>query len=278
VTRIRCVLADNPGPFTLEGTNTWIVGDRPAVVIDPGPEDLAHLARVVREAGPVAAILLTHHHPDHAPGAAALAGLTGAPVRAFRPTEGEGQLEDGDAIDAGRDRLVAVSAPGHSEDHVVFHLPVSGALFTGDAVLGRGTSVIDPPGGDLAAYLRSLERMRDLSPVILYPGHGPVVPDAMAKLDEYLAHRRWRERQVLEAVRSGPQALAELVTRIYSAYPPELHPAAARSVLAHLIKLEAEGRVVKAGGPNGERFAISRASRPPKDVEAPRPADPPAPG
>lgn len=266
--RIVRVLAPNPGMFTLEGTNTWVVGRDPAVVIDPGPDDAGHLLAVLDEAGEVSAIVLTHHHPDHAPGAARLAEAAGAPVLAFRPAEGEVGLPDGTEIEAGGGRLVAVHAPGHTTDHVVLHAPEEGALFTGDAVLGRGTSVIDPPEGDLAAYLRSLRRMRELAPRTIYPGHGPAVFDGVGKIEEYLAHRAMREEQVLAGLRDGPATPAELVPRIYADQPAELHPVAARSVLAHLQKLEREDRVAHSGWGETARYALvsahpcSRCGRP----------------
>jgi glyoxylase-like metal-dependent hydrolase (beta-lactamase superfamily II) len=254
--RILRVLAPNPGPFTLEGTNTWIVGARPSVVIDPGPDDPGHAREVQREAEPVGAILLTHHHPDHAPGAALLADRTGAPVLAYRPEPNERKLPDGTLVPAGDATLRAVHTPGHTPDHVVFFEPESGALFTGDAVLGRGTSMIDPPEGDMAAYLRSLSHMLALGPRVIYPGHGPAVWAAIDKLHEYVAHRKDRERQVLAALQEGPATPEGLVPSIYSEYPKELHPAAARSVLAHLLKLAREGRVARVGRPADERFAL----------------------
>ncbi len=137
----------------------------------------------------------------------------------------------------------------------MFHDPTEGELFTGDAVLGRGTSVIDPPAGDLRAYLRSLEAMLTLKPRVLYPGHGPVVRDAEAKLREYLNHRAARERQVMEGLRDGPKTPEELVPGIYAAYPEAMFPAAARSILAHIIKLEQEGRTRRIGGAQDDRFA-----------------------
>jgi len=240
--RILRVLAQNPGIRELEGTNTWIVGDGPSIVIDPGPDDAGHLREVAREAGHLAAILLTHDHPDHAPGAAALAEATGAPVYAARPPDGGQRLRDGQRIVAGDMALTAVATPGHSPDHVAFVEERHRGLFTGDAVLGRGTSVIDPPEGDLVAYLRSLQRMRELSPRVLYPGHGPVVFDGPGKLEEYVEHRAAREEQVLAALASGPRTAEEIVPEIYGDHPAELHELAARSVLAHLIKLENEGR------------------------------------
>jgi glyoxylase-like metal-dependent hydrolase (beta-lactamase superfamily II) len=246
VLRIERILAPNPGVFTLEGTNTWIVGDDPSIVIDPGPDDAGHLDEIARAAGAVEAVIVTHDHEDHASGASRLAALVGAPLYAFR-LEGAGHLRDGQTIDAGRVSVVALHTPGHSSDHVVFHLRQERALFTGDAVLGRGTSFIDPPDGDLAAYLRSLKRMRDLGSRTLYPGHGPVVLDADAKLGEYIHHRAEREGQVVDAIAGGARTIDQLVSIIYDAYPPEVHALAARSILSHLLKLEAEGRVVRSG-------------------------------
>jgi glyoxylase-like metal-dependent hydrolase (beta-lactamase superfamily II) len=236
------VLAPNPGVFELEGTNTWVVGDAPAIVIDPGPEDEGHLREVERTAGRVGEIVLTHDHPDHAPGASRLAELTGAPVRAARPGAGARPLRDGEVVRSGGTSLAVLATPGHASDHVAFFEAGDGALFTGDAVLGRGTSVIDPPEGDLVAYLRSLHRMRELRPRTIYPGHGPVVLRAMDKLGEYLEHREMRERQVLEALGDGGRTPEEMVGEIYEGYPADVLELAARSVLAHLLKLEAEGR------------------------------------
>jgi glyoxylase-like metal-dependent hydrolase (beta-lactamase superfamily II) len=244
--RILRVLAPNPDVYTLEGTNTWVVGEDPSIVIDPGPEIPRHLDDVARVAGRVGAVLVTHDHPDHAPGAAAFAAAARAPLYAFR-LPGADHLRDGQVVRAGGLEITAMHTPGHSADHVVFHLVSEDALFTGDAVLGRGTSFIDPPEGDLVKYLRSLERMQELAPRTLYPGHGPIVMRAGAKLQEYLDHRTEREAQVLTVLSEGPEPISALVETIYVGYPPEVHPLAARSVLAHLLKLESEGRVARTG-------------------------------
>jgi len=256
VSRILRVLAPNPGVRELEGTNTWVVGENPAIVIDPGPEHEGHARDVAREAGRVGAILLTHDHPDHAEGAEVLATITGAPVFSARPVERGERLRDGQVIGSGFAAIRAVATPGHSPDHMSFLLEARRALFSGDAVLGRGTSVIDPPEGDLIVYLRSLRRMRELAPRTIYPGHGPVVFDAMGKLDEYLEHRAMREEQVLAGLHQGPRTPEELVPEIYAEFPAEVHGLAARSVLAHLLKLESEGRVVKRTKDGASRFEL----------------------
>jgi glyoxylase-like metal-dependent hydrolase (beta-lactamase superfamily II) len=257
VSRVRRILAPNPGPFTLEGTNTWVVGERPSVVIDPGPEDAGHLLAILDEAEPVAAIVLTHRHPDHAPGAARLSEVARAPVHAFRPERGETPLTDGQVIEAGSAHLRVVHTPGHTADHVAFFMDGQRFLFTGDAVLGRGTSVVDPPEGDMAEYMTSLATMRELGPRVIYPGHGPVVFDAEAKLDEYLAHRADREQQVLAALKAGRATTGQIVPGIYAKEIPEsMFPVAERSVLAHLIKLEREGKVARTGRGDAARFAV----------------------
>jgi glyoxylase-like metal-dependent hydrolase (beta-lactamase superfamily II) len=244
--RVTRVLAPNPGVYTLEGTNTWVVGRDPSIVIDPGPDLPEHLAAVAREAGRVGAVLVTHDHPDHAPGAVSFAELVGASVYAYRLAGAE-TLRAGQRVRAGALDLTAIHTPGHTSDHVAFFESGTRALFTGDAVIGRGTTFIDPPDGDLVRYLRSLERMRELDPRTIYPGHGPVILRAQERILEYLAHREERETQVLAALADGPRTITEMVEVIYADHPKDVHPLAARSVLAHILKLADEGRAERTG-------------------------------
>ena len=252
--RVVRVLAPNPGVRELEGTNTYIVGEAPAVVVDPGPDDERHLLEVARTAGRVGSIVLTHDHPDHASGASKLAEITGAIVRAMRPPAGGDRLRGGDVVTSNGVELRVVPTPGHTPDHTAFWSEDASALFTGDAVLGRGTSVIDPPEGDLVAYLRSLERMRALAPRTIYPGHGSVVLGGTAKLDEYLEHRAMRERQILDALEGRASTIDELVSAIYAEYPKYVLELAARSVLAHLLKLDTEGRIERSSKDGEVRY------------------------
>jgi glyoxylase-like metal-dependent hydrolase (beta-lactamase superfamily II) len=201
---------------------------------------------VAAAAGPVAAVVVTHDHPDHAPAAVAFAERAEAPVYAFR-LDGAERLRDGQVLRAGGGSLTAVHTPGHTSDHMAFFEPTAGSLFSGDAVVGRGTTLIDPPEGDLTQYVRSLERMRGLGARTIYPGHGPVVFDAAAKLDEYVRHRGDREIQVLAALAAGTTTIGAMVEEIYAGYPSDVRPLAERSVLAHLLKLEGEGRASRAG-------------------------------
>src|SRR5688572_27947126 len=219
------VLAPNPSVYTLEGTNTWVVGRDPSIVIDPGPDLPAHLADVAREAGRVAAVLVTHDHPDHAPGAIRFGEMVDAPVYAHALSGAE-ELRAGQRVRAGAVDLVAVHTPGHTSDHMAFFEPSSAGLFTGDTVVGRGTSFIDPPDGDLVLYLRSLKRLQELEPRTLYPGHGPVVVRAQEKIREYLAHREERESQIIAALADGPRTITEMVEVIYADHPKDVRPLA----------------------------------------------------
>ena len=256
--RIRRVLAPNPGPFTLEGTNTWVIGGNPSVVIDPGPDDPGHILRVLDEGEPIGAILLTHRHPDHAPGAARLGNAAGVPVHAFHPESDELRIGDGDVLEIGSIRLRAVHTPGHTSDHLCFLVEPDRALFSGDTVLGQGTSVVDPPDGDMGAYVRSLRKLRDLEPAAVYPGHGPPIITPLGRIDYYIRHREEREEQVLAALASGKRTPSEMVPGIYGGeVDHSMYPVAARSLLAHLLKLEREGRVARTGRAKDERFVLA---------------------
>jgi glyoxylase-like metal-dependent hydrolase (beta-lactamase superfamily II) len=252
--RATCVLCPNPGPMTLDGTNTWIIaepGSTSVVVIDPGPEDEDHLQRVLTEAVTgdrrVARILLTHGHLDHSGGAARFAELTGAPVQAADPAHrlGAEGFADGDVITAGGCELRVVPTPGHSPDSVSLLLPADGALLTGDTVLGRGTTVIGEDGS-LGDYLRSLDEMRALAEAdelsLLLPGHGPMLTNPIGILDYYLAHRAERLDQVRAALATGAKTPAEVVAVVYADVDQSLWPAAEHSVKAQLHYLaEREG-------------------------------------
>ncbi len=242
------VLAPNPSPMTLEGTNTWVLrepGHPRCVVVDPGPLDEGHLERVAAH-GPVAQVLLTHAHPDHAGGARRFHELTGAPVRALDPAHrfgGEG-LVDGDVVAAAGVQLRVVATPGHSSDSLCFVLPADAAVLTGDTVLGRGTTVVAHPDGRLAPYLESLHRLRRLATdgvAVVLPGHGPVLGDAAAVFDGYLAHREERLAEVRRALAAGARSPREVVERVYTDVDEALWGAAELSVRAQIDYLQ--GRV-----------------------------------
>jgi glyoxylase-like metal-dependent hydrolase (beta-lactamase superfamily II) len=242
------VLADNPGIMTLDGTNTWLLRapDAPdAVVVDPGPADDAHLTAVVAAAGRVAAILLTHGHVDHSAGAARLHELTRAPVRALDPKHrlGDEGLTEGDVVAAAGVEVRVWATPGHSSDSLSFLLEPDGAVLTGDTILGRGTTVVAYPDGDLGAYLASLRRLRELGPATVLPGHGPELPAAGAAASAYLAHRAERLDQVRAALDVlGPDASARaVVEHVYADVDPVLWDAAELSVRAQLAYLSGRG-------------------------------------
>ncbi len=255
--RVVRVLAPNPSPMTLEGTNSYLIfaGAR-AIAIDPGPPIAAHvdalLAAAHARAATIAAIAVTHGHPDHAPAAAMLHARTGAPVygharATFRVDRavGEGdRIDISDAIGT-LATLGVIDAPGHARDHLVFTFDAEAALFTGDVVIGRGTIVIAPPHGDMRAYQGTLERLRreHANARSIYGGHGDAIADPLAKLDEYIAHRTRREAELLAALGAGERTIPELVRAIYAGISPVLWPAAARQLLAYLIALEREERV-----------------------------------
>lgn len=256
--RATCVLAPNPGPMTLDGTNTWVLvepGADLAVVVDPGPDDPAHLRAVladVRARGArVAQVLLTHGHADHAAGAASFAALAGGrargvPVRALDPAHrlGEEGLADGVGVTVGGLRLEVVATPGHTADSLSFLLPQDGAVLTGDTLLGRGTTVVAHPDGRLGDYLESLQRLgeRVSGRTTVLPGHGPALPDAAAVVERYLTHRRARLQQVADAVADGVSSPADVVARVYADVDRALWPAAELSVRAQLELVRREGQ------------------------------------
>jgi glyoxylase-like metal-dependent hydrolase (beta-lactamase superfamily II) len=233
------LLARNPSPMTLDGTNTWLLrtpGSESCLVIDPGPDDPEHLRAVVTAAGEVTEILLTHGHLDHSAGAAALRALTRAPVRALDPAQrlgGEG-LSEGDVVAAAGVELRVLATPGHSSDSLCF--AVGDAVLTGDTVLGRGTTVVAHPDGRLGDYLDSLRRLHELGTRAVLPGHGPELPDLAAITAAYLAHREERLDQIRAALDDlGPDAAAMDVVRVvYADVDPVLWPAAELSVRAQL--------------------------------------------
>jgi glyoxylase-like metal-dependent hydrolase (beta-lactamase superfamily II) len=241
--RATCIRAPNPGPMTLDGTNTWVLREpdaRRCVVIDPGPDDPGHLHRVAAAAGPVGVVLLTHGHDDHAGGARRFAELVRAPVRALDPTHrlGAEGLGEADVVAVDGLEIRVLATPGHSGDSLSFHLPADAAVLTGDTVLGRGTTVVAHPDGRLADYLASLRRLRALATAAyattLLPGHGPVVTDPAGLIDDYLAHRGVRLGQVRAAVAAGARTAREVVERVYADVDPVLWPAAEMSVRAQL--------------------------------------------
>lgn len=237
----RTLLAPNPGPMTLEGTNTYLVGaGRELVVVDPGPADAAHLDRIAA-AGDVALILVSHRHPDHTDGIAGLVERTGAPVRAISRefcVDGD-PLVDGEVIEVAGTQIEVVATPGHTADSVSFHLPddgATGSMLTGDTILGQGTTIIAWPDGALRPYLASLHRLLEFPRAAVLPGHGPRRPNLRAVAYEYLAHRGERLEQVRAALAElGEDTGVEAVTdAVYADVDPAVRPAAEASVRAQL--------------------------------------------
>jgi glyoxylase-like metal-dependent hydrolase (beta-lactamase superfamily II) len=249
--RARCVLAPNADVMTLDGTNTWVLrepGATRSVVVDPGPLVDAHLDAVASYAGEVAVVLLTHGHLDHSEAARAFAERMGCGVRALDPGQrlGSEGLVDGDVVEVDGLEVRVVGTPGHTSDSLSFVLPAERAVLTGDTVLGRGTTVVAHPDGQLGAYLSSLHRLRALAEseglASVWPGHGPVLPDPVAVLDGYLAHRAERLEQVREAVATLRGTPADelpraVVERVYADVDPVLWGAAELSVRAQLDHL-----------------------------------------
>lgn len=260
------VLAPNPSPFTFTGTQTYVVGSSDVAVIDPGPDEADHLTALTAAiAGrPVVAIVCTHTHRDHSPAAQPLRAMTGAPVigcapltldddgpradaafdAAYRPDR---ILADGERLTGEGWTLEAVATPGHTSNHLCFALVEEQALFTGDHVMGWSTSVISPPDGDMADYMRSMQRLLERQDTIYYPAHGEPIDNPQRLVRGMIGHRKQREGQILRFLeRNGDSLIPDMVAEMYKGVDPRLHPAAGRSVLAHLIDLHQRGLVMAA--------------------------------
>jgi glyoxylase-like metal-dependent hydrolase (beta-lactamase superfamily II) len=263
---VRRLLAPNPSPFTFTGTQTYLVGENEVAVIDPGPDQPDHVDAILRAlgGGTVAAILCTHTHRDHSPASRPLAAATGAPIIGCAPLalEDDGPradaafdfdyapdrvLGDGEALRGSGWTLCAVATPGHTSNHLCLALDGTGVLFTGDHVMGWSTTVVAPPDGDMAAYMASLDLLLARDDRLYLPAHGPAVDRPHRHVRALIAHRHMRERQILDRLRAGEGRIPTMVATMYREIDPRLHPAAGRSVLAHLIELEARGRVRRDG-------------------------------
>ncbi|MGZ8346585.1 MAG: MBL fold metallo-hydrolase [Allosphingosinicella sp.] len=259
---VRRLLAANPSPFTYEGTQTYIVGAGEVAVIDPGPDLPEHVAAILAATGGerIAAILCTHTHRDHSPASRPLAAATGATIVGCAPLamEDDGPradaafefdyrpdrvLADGARVEGEGWALAAVATPGHTSNHLCFELEGTGCLFTGDHVMGWSTTIVSPPDGDMALYMESLDLLLRRDDATYLPAHGPAVVRPHAHVRGLIVHRRMREKQILSQLEAGRGRIPAMVTAMYRDIDPRLHPAAARSVLAHLIDLERRGQV-----------------------------------
>lgn len=238
---IASITAPNPGAFTLDGTRTYLLGE--TAILDPGPDIASHIEAILAAVPKLRTILITHRHGDHAPAARPLKERTGA--RVIAPLDEpfvDQRVSGGETIEIDHERIEVIATPGHTREHVCY-LTSSGDLFTGDTILGFGTTAIFPPDGHMGDYVRSLQLLRSRNPRRIHPGHGPTRDDATALIDEYIKHRLEREQQVLDAVATGARTPEEIRRRIYVDLDPRLHRAAEIQVEAHLIKLREEGRV-----------------------------------
>ncbi|MEO5612711.1 MAG: MBL fold metallo-hydrolase [Sphingomicrobium sp.] len=263
---IARVLAHNPSAFTFTGTQTYVVGEAEVAVIDPGPDLPEHVAALTKAIGgrPVTAIMCTHTHRDHSPASRPLAEATGAPIigcarlvlddagpradAAFdRDYAPDRVLGDGDAVEVDGRRLVAVATPGHTSNHLCFALDGTGALFTGDHVMGWSTTVVFPPDGDMAAYMASLDTLQQRDDRIYYPAHGPAITNPRQLVRGFIGHRMQRERQILSLLDAGDKTIPQIVAAAYPELDPRLIVAAGGSVYAHLLDLERRAMVEHSG-------------------------------
>jgi glyoxylase-like metal-dependent hydrolase (beta-lactamase superfamily II) len=246
---IRRITAPNPGPFTLDGTQTYLIGE--TAVLDPGPSIDSHIDAIRAALPRLDTILITHRHGDHAPAAVPLKFATGARVIAPRNVLDDGTVDvrvaGGESIEIDGEAIEVIATPGHTNEHVCY-LTATGDLFTGDTILGSGTTAIFPPDGHMGDYIRSLRVLRERAPRRIFPAHGPVRDDAVTLIDEYIAHRLQREAQVLDAVREGAETISIMRLRIYPELDERLHGAAEVQLAAHLIKLREEGRIDESEG------------------------------
>jgi glyoxylase-like metal-dependent hydrolase (beta-lactamase superfamily II) len=265
---VRRVVCNNPSAFTFRGTNTYIIGHGRVGVMDPGPENAAHLAAILAatQGETVTHVIVTHTHRDHSPGTAALVAATGATTYGFGPhitppdQGGEGGdhsfrpdvvVPEGGVVEGEVWRLTALHTPGHCANHLCFAMDGNGVLFSADHVMGWSTSVVSPPDGDMTEYMASLDRLIARDDALLLPGHGPAISDPKPFMQALRAHRLEREAKVLEALTSAVMApVEELVAPVYGPLDPKLVQAAGRSLLAHLVKLEREGVVRSSVGNN----------------------------
>ncbi|WP_375420823.1 MBL fold metallo-hydrolase [uncultured Sphingomonas sp.] len=260
------VLAPNPSPYTGSGTQTHLVGTRDLAVIDPGPDDAAHIAALMSaiDGRQVTAIMITHHHRDHSPGAPALKAITGAPIvgaapfdlsdagsradASFDPTYAPDRvLTEGEIVAGAGWTLEVLATPGHTSNHLAFALRETSALFSGDHVMGWSTTVVSPPDGDMTAYMASLAKLIPRDDRIYYPGHGDAVENPQRLVRGLLGHRKQREGQILRLLREAPRDIPAMIARMYVGLDARLVPAAERSVLAHLYDLRGRGLVVEEG-------------------------------